>query len=521
MPKPSWSGDVSRRIMRRIVVEGDLVLQTPAHFGNGDGDNLVDMPLLTDPLDKKTPLLTGASIAGTLRSYLRERELGFRAKIDTTENTDAERPRWASILLFGGHKGDDYGEQSPLIVEDARGKDATIELRDGVRLAGDSRTSAEDALFTIEMWEAGTTFPLRFELVVCQRDDGDASVLKQALATALAGFSDGSITIGARKRRGYGQVSVTGWRIKEYDLTDRAQLLDWIENGAKPLSVPTSPDIVQATGVAELITDRRRAFRLKAEFLLDGSLLIRSGSGPDFEQASADEAEIQRPDTMHLHSRRPASSPGGKRERRPVLPGTSLTGALRARAFKIACLIAPPTEAGEEAARKLVEAMFGADMNTVEKPVGSRKPIGSRMHVYEQEVSGVKNMSVQNRVSIDRFTSGTRDGALFNEQPLFGGAQSVVTVDLQLENPQKYEIGLLLLLLKDLWTGDLPLGGEISVGRGRLCGKNCDLEYQNGQKQSWKLIANGVNGLKVEQGNPEHLEHYIVDLHTHLSRSKS
>ncbi len=83
MPKPSWSGDVSRKIVRRIVVEGDLVLQTPAHFGNGDGDDLVDMPLLTDPLDEKTPLLTGASIAGALRGYLHEREHGFRAKVNT------------------------------------------------------------------------------------------------------------------------------------------------------------------------------------------------------------------------------------------------------------------------------------------------------------------------------------------------------------------------------------------------------------------------------------------------------
>ena len=32
MPKPSWSGEVSRKIVRRIVVEGNLVLQTPAHL---------------------------------------------------------------------------------------------------------------------------------------------------------------------------------------------------------------------------------------------------------------------------------------------------------------------------------------------------------------------------------------------------------------------------------------------------------------------------------------------------------
>ncbi len=130
-------------------------------------------------------------------------------------------------------------------------------------------------------------------------------------------------------------------------------------------------------------------------------------------------------------------------------------------------------------------------------------------------------MSVQNRVSIDRFTGGTRDGALFNEQPLFGGAQSLVTVDLQLENPQEYEIGLLLLLLKDLWTGDLPLGGEISVGRGRLRGKNCQLEYRNGQEQTWKLLANGANGLRVTTGKPQDLENYVARLHTHLGGSKS
>jgi CRISPR/Cas system CSM-associated protein Csm3 (group 7 of RAMP superfamily) len=512
MLRASWSGDVSRKIVRRIVVEGDLVLRTPAHLGNGDGDDLIDMPLLTDPLDGKTPLLTGASIAGALRGYLREREHGFRAKIGIPGDTSAKPPASASILLFGGNKGYKYGEQSPLIVEDACGKDAAIELRDGVRLAGKSRTSAENALFNIEMWEAGTIFPLRFELVVRERDT--ASELKRALATALTGFNDGSITIGARKRRGYGQVSVAEWRIKEYDLTKIAQLLDWIENGVQTLSVTASPDIVQTLDVGELITDQRHRFCLKAEFSLDGSLLIRSGSGPDIKQASADDAEIVRPDTMHLHSRRPASSPGDTRERQPVLPGTSLAGALRARAFKIARLLAPPTDAGEKTARELIDGMFGVDMEI------DKKLAGSRVHVYEQVVSDVGSMLVQNRVSIDRFTGGTRDGALFNEQPLFGGAQSLVMVNLQLENPRAYEIGLLLLLLKDLWTGDLPLGGEIAVGRGRLRGKSCELVYQNGQERSRTLIANGVKGLEVEQGKLEGLENYVVELRTYLVGSK-
>jgi CRISPR/Cas system CMR subunit Cmr4 (Cas7 group RAMP superfamily) len=509
MPKPSWSGNVSRKIVRRIVIEGDLVLLTPAHFGNGDGNDLVDMPLLTDSLDDKVPLLTGSSIAGALRGYLHEYEHGFRARVNTNVDTSKLSGKPASVLLFGSNRGDNFGEQSPLIIEDAYGINAAVELRDGVRLADDSRTAEQDKLFNIEMWEAGTTFPLRFELIVRQEDD--ASKLKQALATALAGFNDGSITIGVRKRRGYGQVSVTGWRIKEYDLVETTQLLEWIENGANKLSVAAIPDIMQTYGASEKITDKRQAFHLKAEFFLDGSLLIRSGIGPDIEQA---DANIQRPDFIHLHSVRPTSN--GIRKPEPILSGTSLTGALRTRAFKIAQLIAPPTRAGVVDASKLIEGIFGANMDTTKEPKASR--IIVREHVV---IGDFNNTSVQNRMSLDRFTGGTRDGALFNEQPLFGDKESVVTVELLLENPQEYEIGLLLLLLKDLWTGDLPLGGEISIGRGRLCGKHCHLEYQNGQLKAWDLLENENDGLSVTTSEQQELEKYVSALHIHLSGSKS
>jgi len=34
----------SREIIERIIIQGNLVLDTPAHLGNGEGDGLVDMP---------------------------------------------------------------------------------------------------------------------------------------------------------------------------------------------------------------------------------------------------------------------------------------------------------------------------------------------------------------------------------------------------------------------------------------------------------------------------------------------
>ncbi|SHM92269.1 CRISPR/Cas system CSM-associated protein Csm3, group 7 of RAMP superfamily [Caldanaerovirga acetigignens] len=469
-----WAGKQSRKIISRIVVEGDLVLQTPAHFGNGDTDELVDMPLLVDPLDGRTPLLTGTSIAGALRSYLRERERGYGQSADGKS---------ASVLLFGAlkyNKNEEEGEQSPLIVEDALGKNFGIEIRNSVVIDPKSRTTWENRLFDLELWQAGTTFPLRFELVI--REGDDEVRLKQALATALKGFNDGSITLGARKRRGYGRVRVPEWRVKRYDLTTPEGLLDWIENGDKPLEyVKPVSDIKTALGINELLPDRRQFFHLEATFSLDGSLLIRSGSGQD----------DRGPDIVHLHARQADGSI------KPVLPGTSLAGALRARALRIVNTIA-----NEDEAQKLVGEMFGPEVNN------GGDPKSSRVIVSEAVINNARTDLVQNRVSIDRFTGGARETALFNEQPAFGGDDTVLTLELRLMNPQDKEIGLLLLLLKDLWTGDLPLGGEVGVGRGRLKGKRAVLTLQrDGGTQEWKIVANG-RGLTID-GDRNELEQFV------------
>jgi CRISPR/Cas system CSM-associated protein Csm3 (group 7 of RAMP superfamily) len=491
MTKSFWSPQTSRKIISRIVVEGDLVLQTPAHFSNGDTDELTDMPLLVDPLDGKTPLLTGASITGALRSYLRERERGYGQPADSNS---------ASVRLFGSLKRDEEGEQSPLIVEDALGKLGTfgIEIRDGVGIDPKSRTARENRLFDLQLWQAGTTFPLRFELLI--REDDNAHILKRALATALAGFHDGGITLGARKRRGYGRVSVSGWRVKCYDLTKPEDLLEWIEKGHEPLStIPPIQDLDKALGVTRLEDDHRRFFHINATFSLNSSLLIRSGSGQQDDRG---------PDMVHLHARQADGT------RKPILSGTSLAGVLRARALKIA-----NTLDAQDQAQTLIDAMFGVDMDRVQKRRQQgdpdATPLVSRVMVTETVVQNARTDLVQNRVSIDRFTGGARETALFNEQPAFGGHDTTLTVDIQLINPKDYEIGLLLLLLKDLWTGDLPSGGESSVGRGRLKGKQAKLIHQSdGRSQAWEILTKGP-GLTIT-GDCKVLEKFVSALNSHL-----
>src|SRR5207244_1964323 len=67
----------SRAVVERIFIGGRLELETPAHFGNGDAEGTTDMPLLYDAVEDGRPLLTGASVAGALRNYLRECEHGY------------------------------------------------------------------------------------------------------------------------------------------------------------------------------------------------------------------------------------------------------------------------------------------------------------------------------------------------------------------------------------------------------------------------------------------------------------
>lgn len=73
-----------------------------------------------------------------------------------------------------------------------------------------------------------------------------------------------------------------------------------------------------------------------------------------------------------------------------------------------------------------------------------------------------------NRVRIDRLTQGVVPGALFDEEPWFDGK---ACVRIELRNPEKGETGLLLLLLKDLLSGDLSVGGTASIGRGLFDGR--------------------------------------------------
>jgi CRISPR/Cas system CSM-associated protein Csm3 (group 7 of RAMP superfamily) len=511
------------------------------------------------------------------------------------ERIEYER-RLSATFLFGGFRGDEgvkvqaetgedeskaaasevmnEGEQSPLVVYDAcligEPKAVKTELRDGVTIEAHTRTAKDKEKYDVELLSTGTKFNLRFELNIGVPEQQEKEIderlketawrkelevrrhkLLTALATALEGFAPkddknrSEITLGARKRRGYGDCCVKQWTVRRYDVTEKScnDLLAWLISEREGWSFgeiqavesKTNDSIVAAINAFEvlkkkpvsLIADNRQQVKLEAEFILDGSLLIRSGIGES----------LYGPDTTHLHSWR-------NDKYAPVVSGTSWAGVLRHRAGMIVRTLA----VSDEKAEKFVEGIFGStprkkDAN--EQTEGSEKMKNkknakeqeylraSRLMVKETVIQKPEKQSlVQTRVKIDRFTGGAFETALFSEEPIWGDENTRLELELILrapapEKPEQAvvprvpdaEIGLLLLLLKDLWTGDLPIGGEASIGRGRLQGKSATLTLADG-RTCFVMEASGKYGVNIKEGDQKTLEGFVKAFTTEMERDE-
>ena len=440
-----------RSLAARWLIQGTLKLTSAAHLG-GEETSVADQPLLRDPSDG-SPLLSGSSLAGALRSHLNDLRAGYFSEKEAPEVT----------AIFGGERGDDHGGQSPLIVFDSRGVlTAPPEIRDGVAIDGETGTASDRAKFDLEVLPAGTCFPLRFELLIGSTEDETAQL--GSLAATLRGLERGEIAFGARKSRGFGRAEASAWRARRFDLRTAEGWLAWLgtdHENPLPDGDPHASIDDALGGASAASVDQRERFVARCRVRWrDSSLLVRS---PGMDSADAD--------VSHLRS---ASQ--------DVLPGTSLAGALRARALRIARCV----RAEQDDAEQWVAELFGprdsedlATENQVEP-----WPRASRLICEESLLEGAQRLRPV-RVRIDRFTGGVVDGGLFDEEPIYGGSGNL---RLEIRNPRAGEVGLVLLILKDLLTGDLPLGGGAAVGRGVVTGSLTADWQQPGietRKASW------------------------------------
>ncbi len=438
----------ARNVKERIYVQADLVFESAVRFGD-PGSGLIHEDEILRDSETGRPMIAGSSIAGAMRAYLRDVELGYWQSVNPAVPCRAQK-------LFGYVSEEDENPASVmswLIVDNALCKENTaIRTRDGVAIDSKTRAGVEKQKFNHDMLPVGTCFKVAFEAQIPDGKEGEVAL--ESFALALLGFQNGEIPLGFRKQRGSGACRMQNWRVKKLDMYTFQDAAVWIQGDEGDWK-----EAVEGQGITDLLLggnqtslqDARRSLHLQIYLDIHDSFLIRSsGTKPND------------PDAVSL----------ADDQDRPILSGWSLAGALRHRAKKILNTL---NISGTE---DMVDNMFGPHQEGDIKKV----PRGSRLLTKETYIKNPIDI-VQPRIQIDRFTGSAMRQHLFREQPLTGGE---VLVDLTLKNPQDAEVGLLLLLLKDLWLGDLPLGGEASVGRGRLRGKLASLDYDG---HHWKICS--------------------------------
>jgi len=387
----------------KVILEGVLELMSPLQIGSGMSD-ISDRDILLNSQDR--PYIPASSFIGKLNAVISNQE-------------------------FSNYLGIDAKMQSKLQLDDLEliDENFTKSLRDGVRINNKTNLVEDGAKFDYQILEPGVFFLLKMYFDIGSEDD---YVKCLEWIPMIVSILKESFFIGARSAAGSGELSLQKVKVMKYDFSSKEDSIKYILGKEKD-------NCDDLTNYIKNIN--KNIFTIVGDFTIPSSLIVRAYPKSPYGS-----------DAAHLKS-----------NGIPILPGSSVRGALRARGERILNTIWK----GDDFVKTFLAVMFG--YANVEK--NQQYTIPSPFWVNEVVIKEVK-MELQNRVLIDRFTGGTIEGALFDSMPVFPSSDEAQIEGLRLSIKDAFDSqkGLLLLIFKDLYHGDLAVGGEKNVGRGCLKG---------------------------------------------------
>ena len=429
------------------------------------------------------PVLPGRSVKGALRAAW-VRAYGGRAGGDGTEPAGSDRllPLWGGPERAGSLRVHTIALDGVEMVE-----------RMGNAVDRYWGSAGDTALFSHEIVPAGV--PLRLHLsgqVGSVHDDGDPQGLERLLGQVLGLLQSGRVSLGGRQNAGWGGVRLSdaGTRsvaVARYRLDGPDGLLALLDGRGSTVAVPlvAPPDPGQLT----------------VTVTWDSPTGILVAEPRDKEQRGDQETV----DTLPLRTR-------SRKGRDPqdagtlVLPGSSVRGALRSRASRIARTV---LLAGQQLPEQADWSTTGVHDQLAEDPplvhalFGSTERRGA-LRVLDTLALGRTQTLKRTHNAGDRWTGGVVDGGLYAEQvpaPTTRWDSITLVVDLaRLGGPGRRRAALCLLglVLAELATGTLPLGsrgtrglGEVSVRALSLTG---DTSLLGGP---WEIRAGAEGGTGV------------------------
>lgn len=468
------TSSAASRIVEKIVIIAKLVTKTPLNIASGETDDVLDSYILKNKDNEA--LIPGTSLAGALRARV----------TDAAVRKD----------IFGESGEND--NQSIINISDVLLDKAATEYRDGIRIDGQTGIVEDGAKFDYEVLAAGASGELTLEFTI--REDSRKNKPEDYYLThakEIAAMLEEGISLGAGTSKGLGLIAASSISLYRFCFTaDFRKWMKYLDGKLDCLKNWYSP---VDSGKKHAVAD----FYVKMECALRGSLIVKAFDD-DVKSSEQVANECNEQSANDGRTQVPARQMQNKTHY--IIPGSSFKGALCARAEKILAAINKNLSAA--ARQKYLAAIKGF----ANKP--DSKGQKSRLFVDEVLIAKEKLEPIeQTRNRIDRFTGGTIDGALFTVVAVWQKAADKPSIELKFGVKQcaEDEAGLMLCLLKDLWLGKLPLGGEKGVGRGVLQGLRAEIDYQG----EHYIIVDGAD--KAELDKREHLNAYVDALVKKLS----
>lgn len=426
--------DNEAKIIKKIVFPNvPIKVKSPLRISTGKNDGIIDMLILKD--NHGQAFIPGTSIIGVLRNYIYDI---YGEKIED--------------VIFGNVKNNSES-QSLIRVGDVKLENVKIIHRDGVAIDDITNVSKNKAKYDFEMIDRGAEGLLNIEITVRKKFE---NIDIDEVAKTIAYILDNGMSIGALTTKGYGKIQTKKKPTPYYifDFNNEADSWAWLDYlDGKINKKPVKYENVR--------TNISNEFTMRIGLSLNSAIMIADTNVQE---------DLTKKSSIKI---RAVQMKNGDDY---VIPGTSIKGVIRNRAINILRYL---SNYNEEKVISFIDDLMGHGKK-VDKD-GNNKLLRSRLYVNEIYLRKNNFVSAkQPRTRIDSFTGGVFYGNLFGDEPIWqiDKSKTMISINLRIRKCTEAEAGLMLLILKDLWLGNLAIGGGKSIGRGTFKGNNCLIKYQ-------------------------------------------
>ncbi len=427
-------------MQNRYIAHITIEAQTPLRVGCGNSDFFQDAPVQRD--FNSLPMILGTSIAGVLRSlYSQDKN------------------------IFGYQNGrEDDGEGSKVIISNALLVDKDNRVNEGLLVEKNSflklfetlpirehtaithkGVARESSKFDQEVVYKGSRFRFAIEVI----DN------KEAFDELIEILSNPLFRFGGKTTAGFGSFKVHDIATLEIKNIDEL----------KSYSSSLNSLIDSATKADKKLDSYDKYNKYTLKLKPDDFFIFGSGFGDeDADMTPVYEEEIDY--NEHALSKR-----------KILIPATSIKGAVSHRTAFYYNLKQKRYADKKEGFEKL-EDIVGENNEAIKAIFGHKKELkeknelGQKGNIYISDcfMEDKDSTKVFDHVSIDRFTGGAIEGALFQEKTIADDREYTLEIILN-KNIDKEYIEVFENALTDICKGQLALGGLTTKGHGIFSGK--------------------------------------------------